>query len=280
MQMIHHAANLTDAYLLRQLLEDAGIPVHLNGEYLQGALGEVPANTPILLMVPDEHVQTARVIVLDWERATPQYDETPEDDAVAPASVIAPAKRGGSVSATIGSLLFGAFCGAAIVWTVYNRPGTPGEIDYDGDGRIDERWYFAGDRFDRIETDRNRDGRIDQIVRYLASGNIDSIESDDDFDGRLERTDAFHDGQPHTLTTDRDGDGKTDFRSLYESGVVARDEWLDRSGRVVKTVRYRDGRPVSGEIDSDGDGSLDAARAYDARGEIVERRELPVSTAP
>jgi hypothetical protein len=275
MQIIYHAANLTDAHLLRQLLEDVGIPVHLNGEYLQGALGEVPANSPILLMVPDEHVQTARAMVLDWERATPQYDEASEDDAVVPGSTIASANRGGSVFATIGSLLFGAFCGAAIVWTIYNRPGTPGEIDYDGDGRIDERWHFAGDRLDRLETDRNRDGRIDQIVRYLASGNVDSMENDDDFDGRFERADVYRDGQPHTLTVDRNGDGESDFRGKYEQGVVVLDEWLDRSGRVVKAVRYRDGFPASGEIDSDGDGKLDTARTYDMREEIVESRSLP-----
>lgn len=275
MQIIHHAANLTDAYLLRQLLEDAGIPVHLNGEYLQGALGEVPANTPILLMVPDEHVHTARAMVLDWERATPQYDQTPEDDAIAPGSTIAPANRGGSVFGTIGSLLFGAFCGAAIVWTVYNRPGTPGEIDYDGDGRIDERMYFAGDRVDRVELDRNRDGRIDQIVRYRAKGDLARVESDYDFDGRFEQTDHVLQGNFDATTIDRDGDGEIDFRGSYKHGAYALDEWLDRSGRVVKTVRYRNGWPASGEIDSDGDGKLDTARTYDAREEIVESRPLP-----
>lgn len=275
MQIIHHAANLTDAYLLRQLLEDAGIPVHLNGEYLQGALGEVPANSPILLMVPDEHVHTARAMVLDWERATPQYDQTPEDDAVASGSAIAPAKRGGSVFGTIGSLLFGAFCGAAIVWTIYNRPGTPGEIDYDGDGRIDERMYFAGDRVDRVELDRNRDGRVDQIFRYRAKGDLARIESDQDFDGRFEQADDILQGNLDVTAIDRDGDGATDFRVGYEHGVYAIDEWLDRSGRVVKTVRYRNGWPASGEIDSDGDGKLDTTRTYDAREEIVDSRPLP-----
>ncbi len=276
MQTIYQAANLADAHLLRQLLQDTGIPVHLNGEYLQGALGEVPPNTPILLMVPDEHAQTARAIVLDWERATPEPDA--DDDALtadAPVSSSPIAYRGGSTFASIASLLFGALCGAGIVWTIYNRPGTPGEIDYDGDGRIDERLYFAGDRLDRLETDRNRDGRIDQIVRYRADGNLDRIENDDDFDGRFEGIDEFRDGQPDTLTIDRDGDGETDFRSRYENGVLVLDESLDRSGRVVKTLRYRHGWAVSGEIDSDGDGKLDTARTYDARGEIVGSRRLP-----
>jgi hypothetical protein len=275
MQIVYQAANLADAHLLRQLLEDAGIPVHLNGEYLQGALGEVPANTPILLMVPDEHVQTARVMVLDWERATPQYDEAPEDDAAAPTPAFAPVHRGGSVFTAIGSLLFGAVCGGAVVWTVYNRPGTPGEIDYDGDGRIDERVFFAGERVDRVEIDRNRDGRVDQIVRYRPKGDPKEVGSDDDFDGRFERTDTYHDGQPETWTIDHDGDGGTDFRGSYENGVYVLDEWLDRSGRVVKTVRYRNGWPVSSEIDSDGDGKLDTARTYDARGEISNSRSLP-----
>ena len=275
MQIIHHAANLTDAYLLRQLLEDAGIPVHLNGEYLQGALGEVPANSPILLMVPDEHVQTARAMVMDWERATPQYDEASEDDAAAPASAITPANRGGSVFATIGSLLFGAVCGAAIVWTIYNRPGTPGEIDYDGDGRIDERMYFAGERVDRVELDRNRDGRVDQIFRYRAKGDLARIESDDDFDGRLERADDVRLGNFEVSTVDIDGDGAVDVRVSYENGVFALEEWLDDNGEPIKTVRYRHGFPVSGEIDTDGDGKLDTARTYDARGEIGDSKPLP-----
>jgi hypothetical protein len=270
MQTIYQAANLADAHLLRQLLQDTGIPVHLNGEYLQGALGEVPPNTPILLMVPDQHAEAARAIVLDWERATPQHDEATEDDALASKSAIAPASRGGSVFATIGSLLFGAVCGAAIVWTVYNRPGTPDEIDYDGDGRIDERVYFAG----------NRDDRIDQILRYRAKGDLGRIENDDDLDGRFERIDVFRNGQPDTFTIDHDGDGETDVRGKYENGVIVLDEWLDRSGRVVKTVRYRDGWPVSGEFDSDGDGRLDTARTYDARGEIVGSRPLPARDAP
>jgi hypothetical protein len=274
MQTIYQAANLADAHLLRQLLQDTGIPVHLNGEYLQGALGEVPPNTPILLMVPDEHAQTARALVLDWERATPQYDEASEDDTLASMSPIAPTDRGGSVFATIGSLLFGAFCGAAIVWTIYNRPGTPGEIDYDGDGRVDERLYFAGDRADRVEIDRNRDGKVDQIVRYRARGDTKGIESDDDFDGRFERIDTFLNGQPEAFSIDHDGDGAIDYRGRYEQGVFVLDEWLDRSGRVVKTVRYRNGVPVSGEIDSDGDGKLDTARTYDARWELVVTRPL------
>jgi hypothetical protein len=253
MQTIYQAANLADAHLLRQLLQDTGIPVHLNGEYLQGALGEVPPNTPILLMVPDQHAEAARAIVLDWERATPQHDEATEDDALASKSAIAPASRGGSVFATIGSLLFGAVCGAAIV---------------------------AGDRVDRVEVDRNRDDRIDQILRYRAKGDLGRIENDDDLDGRFERIDVFRNGQPDTFTIDHDGDGETDVRGKYENGVIVLDEWLDRSGRVVKTVRYRDGWPVSGEFDSDGDGRLDTARTYDARGEIVGSRPLPARDAP
>ena len=44
---IYHAANLTDAYLIRHLLEQERIDAYIAGEYLQGALGELPANTPV-----------------------------------------------------------------------------------------------------------------------------------------------------------------------------------------------------------------------------------------
>jgi len=272
-QIVHHAANLADAHLLRQLLEDAGIPVYLNGEYLQGAIGELPANTPILLMVPDEHVEAARAIVVDWEQAAPEPVETAEQTAEESYSQSSPvsigaSRRMGPVFSFIGALLIGGLFGAGLVWTIYNRPGVPEEIDYDGDGRIDDRYSFAGDRVDRLESDRDRDGRVDQIYRYTAKGDIDRIESDDDFDGRYERVDQYRHGQPETTTIDSNHDGKHEQRTLWKNGVKSLDEWFDDSGRVVKALRYRDGQPWSSGLDTDGDGTFDVERAYDIYGEI------------
>jgi len=71
MQIVYRAANLSDAHLIRQLMEAEGIPAFVQGEYLQGAVGELPANTEVLVRVPDEHVDAARAVVDDWENSEP-----------------------------------------------------------------------------------------------------------------------------------------------------------------------------------------------------------------
>lgn len=81
MQIAYRAANLSDAHLLRQLMEAEGIPAFVQGEYLQGAVGELPANTEVFVRVPDEHVEAARAVVDDWERSEPMgFDDEDLDD--------------------------------------------------------------------------------------------------------------------------------------------------------------------------------------------------------
>lgn len=94
MQIVHRAANPSEAHLLRQLMEAEGIPAFVQGEFLQGAVGELPANTEVLLHVPDEHVDAARAIVEDWEHSEPVGFEDAgldADDPAEPTSVQAQA---------------------------------------------------------------------------------------------------------------------------------------------------------------------------------------------
>jgi Putative prokaryotic signal transducing protein len=83
MIIIYRAANIADAHLIRQMLEAEGIPAFIQGEYLQGAVGELPANTEILVHVADDNAGAARAIVDEWESAEPAVleDDAPEDDA-------------------------------------------------------------------------------------------------------------------------------------------------------------------------------------------------------
>jgi hypothetical protein len=81
MQIVYRAANLSDAHLIRQLMEAEGIPAFVQGEYLQGAVGELPANTEVLVRVPDEHVDAARAVVDDWENSEPLGFEDEDLDA-------------------------------------------------------------------------------------------------------------------------------------------------------------------------------------------------------
>ena len=84
MIIIYRAANIADAHLMRQLLENEGIPAFIQGEYLQGAVGDLPANTEILVHVADDNAAAARAIVDEWESAEPvaMGDEFPDNEAL------------------------------------------------------------------------------------------------------------------------------------------------------------------------------------------------------
>jgi hypothetical protein len=276
---IYHAANLTDAYLIRHLLEQERIEAYIAGEYLQGALGELPANTPIDVRVAPEYASRARRIVEDWEHASIDATIFEQENAADDAPRLFPTPpdnpRFRALSA-IAWLLGGAAVGAGIVWAAQHGPRSEAGIDYDGDGVFEERAIYAGEWLQRIETDRNRDRKPDQIWYYARSGVIERYEADQDFDGFMEERGEYVNGQPVLTKIDRNGDERPEFRSEYLLGAPYRDEWLDADGNVVKRVLYRNGEPVEGEFDSNGDGRLDTQRFYDLRGEIV--REVPLDT--
>ena len=62
------AADLAQGYLVTAAIEGEGIPVFLKGEFLQGAVGELPVNvSQVEVQVPLERVDEARQIALRWE---------------------------------------------------------------------------------------------------------------------------------------------------------------------------------------------------------------------
>ncbi|MBN8213965.1 MAG: DUF2007 domain-containing protein [Xanthomonadales bacterium] len=101
MIIIYRAANIADAHLIRQLLEAEAIPAFIQGEYLQGAVGELPANTEILVHVADENADAARVVVDEWESAEPVVTE---DEALPEA--LPQRAAGGGYSLAKGIVLF------------------------------------------------------------------------------------------------------------------------------------------------------------------------------
>lgn len=280
---IYQAANLADAHLIRHLLEEERIEAYIAGEYLQGALGEIPTNTPIEVRVAPEDATRARAIVRAWE-STPIDDAAfgENDDGARGENAgnegarDEDAARLGGDGAPIDARwanavrwLGGAAIGAGVMWAAYHGPRNESGYDYDGDGKLDERWIYSGDRIERIETDRNRDGRPDQIVRYDVGGLTHRVDVDRDFDGTLEERTEYRKGQPLSTELDRDRDGRAEYRADYIHGAPFREEWMNANGDVVKRIEYERGDPSAGAIDSDGDGRLDTARVYDANGEIL-----------
>lgn len=174
-------------------------------------------------------------------------------------------RRTGAKSSTSShtvAFIVGALLAGGGIWAILNVPGQTDEVDRNGDGKVDERFFYSGGRLDRSEADRNFDGRVDEIFEYERSGDTKLWRGDDDFDGRLESTLKYLDGQPQRFELDRDGDGMVDMRTLYDQGVAVTTEYMDRaSRRVVKQVRYRGGKPASTRLDLDADGRFE--RAYD-----------------
>lgn len=93
MIIAYRAANIADAHLVRQMLEAEGIPAFIQGEYLQGAVGELPANTEILVRVSDDCYDDARAVVAEWESGEPVIFDDDEDDDAAAVTTAPTAKR-------------------------------------------------------------------------------------------------------------------------------------------------------------------------------------------
>ena len=68
MQKIYDANSGLEANLLKNILQLEGIAAHINGEYLQGASGELPVTGLVSVLVDEDDVWQAKEIVRNWER--------------------------------------------------------------------------------------------------------------------------------------------------------------------------------------------------------------------
>jgi hypothetical protein len=99
MQRVFMAAHSVEAHMILHLLEQSGISGHVEGEYLQGGVGDLPAGGLVHVVVDDEHAGHARAIIRDWESRAPP-----------PAPARAPR------FAPLGYVLLGMAFGGALVW--------------------------------------------------------------------------------------------------------------------------------------------------------------------
>jgi hypothetical protein len=68
MKTVYKAANSIEAHLIVNLLAQNGIQSWVQGEYLQGAMGELPAMGLVRVSVPDDDFEQARQIIDEQER--------------------------------------------------------------------------------------------------------------------------------------------------------------------------------------------------------------------
>jgi len=81
MQTIYRTNNITDAYLIKGLLEQVGIPGHVAGEYLTGGVGELSARDFIFLRVDPQDVEAALQVIDDFDSGKLELSSVEENIA-------------------------------------------------------------------------------------------------------------------------------------------------------------------------------------------------------
>ncbi|HXP02213.1 MAG TPA: DUF2007 domain-containing protein [Luteibacter sp.] len=82
MRIAYHAESLIDAHLVKDALERAEIPAFIAGEFLTGAVGQLPARDFLAVMVPDAAAEAAEGIVriIDAQLAEARAAAAADDD--------------------------------------------------------------------------------------------------------------------------------------------------------------------------------------------------------
>jgi hypothetical protein len=63
MKTVYRASNTLESHIILNLLRQAGIEGHISGEYLQGAMGELPAVDLVRIMVHEDDYDEALAII-------------------------------------------------------------------------------------------------------------------------------------------------------------------------------------------------------------------------
>jgi hypothetical protein len=263
MSSIYEASDTIEAQLLVDFLGSEGIAARIEGEFLQGAIGELPASGLVRVGVDEADCSRARELIARWQATRSE-----------PAAVAEPVRRPASWAGL--AFVSGLAIGVAGSVLFFRAPAFSDGVDYNDDGILDETVTYApSGQPIRFELDRNLDGRIDGVYRYDRRNRIKDGDSDDDFDGVMETHTTFLLGNIDTIESDTDGDDKPNLRARHRHGVLDSLEILEpASGLPARVEHIHLGAIVSAEIDTNLDGKLDSRRFYDALGN--ETRSEPL----
>jgi hypothetical protein len=254
MKCAYEAANAVEAHMIANLLEQHSIESRIDGEYLAGAIGELPAAGLVRVMVDEMNHDRARQVIRDWEAASP------------------PVSSDASVRTRTPLWFFLGVATTVLVMSwVYRSKATADGVDFNGDGRFDETYSYDNGALRRVDGDANLDGRVDYVRRYNDRGRPDFAEVDLNFDGRFELKQTYERNYAKRVDIDWDLDGRIDRREDYTNGVLASvTHYAAAGGGIVKRERYQAGVLMAADYDADGDGAFDTAYTYDLFGEVIE----------
>jgi hypothetical protein len=255
MRSLFESSTGLEAHMVLNLLQQEGIDGRVEGEYLQGGVGELQAINLVRVVVDDPDYNKAKSIIAEWEAIQPAERQV---------------TKTAYKSSRIGlAFLFGLAAGTGATYWAFTTPVTSAGIDYDGDGRMEEKWTYHDNRIVRADIDRNRDGRTDLVERYDRRGILLRVESDDNFDGFWETVVTYQDGNIQMQEADKNQDGVVDYRVFFRNGLNDVVEILDPQTKVPrKRQKYALEKLSSAQYDSDGDGGFDVTYEYDYYEEV------------
>jgi len=79
MKSVYEASSGLDGHMILNLLEQRSIKGRIEGEYLQGGIGELQAMGFVRVMVEEEDYDQARQIISEWEAIQPPVEESTQE---------------------------------------------------------------------------------------------------------------------------------------------------------------------------------------------------------
>ena len=76
MKSVYEASTGLDAHMILNLLEQSRISGRIEGEYLQGGIGELAAMGFVRVLVAEDDYAEARRIISEWEAIQPPEEKT------------------------------------------------------------------------------------------------------------------------------------------------------------------------------------------------------------
>lgn len=264
-----------EAHMIVHMLEAEGLKAEVQGDFLQGGVGELPASGHIQIAIADEDYRRAKEILEVFEKAQPVDYGDHKDREMSFKSIF------------LAFIMF--ICG--IFFAIYNlspksadylgRLGSTDKsyvdsYDYNHDGLPDHKWTISAAGVTvKSETDRNYDGEIDHIAFFSENGLMKEAQSDDNFDGHFEITTLYDDLTHSRMKIDRDHDGVMDYMTMFQSDVPTEMYYYDQDiSAPVKIDFYKGGYLDHAHIDTDRDGRLDTVHYYDRFYEVTSVSEL------
>lgn len=118
MVSVFEASSGLEAHMILNLLEQAGINGRIEGEYLQGGVGELQAMNYVRVLVAEADIDESRKIIRDWESVQP----SPETANYGGRS---PEKMRSFITGAVNldSFILGVACGAGAMYLMLRWQG-------------------------------------------------------------------------------------------------------------------------------------------------------------